>query len=103
MLIVENIQAQLGIGHIGTADEYCELRVIAKDYFSLYLNNRTCQYKTLFFKKQKKNYAGAKQGSVKDPLLFLLFLNKCVKHSQAYHLPNDKDILQSNQSICFSI
>ena len=74
MLIVENIQAQLGIGHIGTADEYCELRVIAKDYFSLYVNNRTCQYKTLFFKNKRKIMRELSRALLRTPFFFFFSL-----------------------------
>ena len=74
MLIVENIQAQLGIGHIGTADEYCELRVIAKDYFSLYLNNRTCQYKMLFFKNKRKIMRELSRALLRTPFFFFFSL-----------------------------
>ena len=119
MTIVERIQKQLDAENytagvsvdlkkaVDTVDhnivleklDYCGIRGVAKDLFRSYLDNRK-QYVTLNGANSsiKTILTGVPQGSVLEPLLFLIYINdlcKCVKYSETYHFADDTNMLLS--------
>ena len=83
--------------------DYYGIRGVAKDWFRSYLDNGK-QYVTLNGSNSsiKPILTGVPQGSVLEPLLFLIYISdlcKCVKYSETYHFADDTNMLQSHSSL----
>ena len=124
LFIIENIQTDLDNGDFAagvfidlkkafdTVDhdillkklEYYGVRGLLKDWFQSYLKNRK-QFVSVnnSTSNTKEITTGVPQGSVLEPLLFLLYyindLHKSVKHSKTYHFADNTNIMQSNKSL----
>ena len=83
--------------------EHYGVKDISKKWFSSYLTNReqfasidNCNSTT------KTVLTSVPQGSVREPLFFLIYINdvhKCIKYAKAYHFAGDNSILQSGKSL----